>query len=208
MTDEKSADGDIPGNEERRKIRNHEEFFDSRFKETPIRVSPGEFECTDDPYRMLVSDAGSGVVICIHDQELKFGGMCHVLLPEQVIRAFPHLENIGDEMLEKADRLIESFIRSLKRKGAGKNRIRIKLFGGTTMMEDTLDTGLKNYVFAKEYFMQKGLNIASEDIGGDVCRRIYFFTSTGKTERCRLMRKADMKRLADQEKAFISPFGR
>jgi chemotaxis protein CheD len=187
---------------ERRIHKNPDDYFDNKFPETPLYVGPGDFECTIDPNVMLVSKVGSGVIICIHDCEIGVGGLVHVLLPAELLRSFPNF-NPEDENFQQVEELIERFIRALKMHGAGKNRIRIKLYGGTSILEEFADSGLINFVFAKDYVVRKGLVVANVDIGGDECRRIHFHPASGKIERLKLRREGDIKALRDEETAFL-----
>jgi chemotaxis protein CheD len=151
---------------------------------------------------MLISKVGSGVVICIHDPEANIGGLLHILMPEDLLEAFPRIEK-GNTGFAYIENVIEDFINSLKRHGAGKKRIRIKLYGGSSIVEEVVDSGLKNYVFAKEWLMRKGLLIASEDIGGKSCRRIMFLAHKGKVHCYKMRRKKDIEELREKEKEFM-----
>jgi chemotaxis protein CheD len=188
--------------DERRVVNNHDEFYEKKFQERPVYIGPGEFECTTDPNVILVSKVGSGVSICIHDPEVKLGGMLHLIMPENLTKDFPRVDT-GDPGYIETERLIEEFISSLKRHGAGKTRIRIKLFGGTSIFEEFVDRGLKNYVFAKDWLLEKGLMIASEDIGGPNCRRIMFQTRKGKIHCYKMRRDSDKEELRAREKEYM-----
>ncbi len=192
---------------ERRVNTDHDIFYERKFQERPLYVDPGEFECTVDPDILLVGKVGSGVCICIHDPEVKIGGMMHLIMPEKLLEAFPHIKS-EDIAYTHIDNLIGKFINAMKRHGAGKTRIRIKLFGGTSIYEEHVDSGLKNYVFAKDWLLQKGLFIASEDIGGSDCRRIFFIPGSGKIHCYKMKRSYDMEELRNSEKEFLEKFRR
>ncbi len=187
--------------EERRVNKNHDEFYEKKFRERPLYVAPGEFECTIDPNVILAGKVGSGVIICINDPEVKVGGMVHLLMPEQLVENFPHFDP-DDPVYAAIDDLTGRFINALKRHGAGKNRIRIKLYGGTAI-EDSVDIGLKNYIFAKEQIVQKGLKIASEDIGGKNCRRVFFLPRRGKIHCFAMRRHYDKEELRNMEQTYM-----
>ncbi len=190
--------------DERRAHPDYDAFFNAQFDAKPVRVPPGAYECLDDPGKMLVADVGSGVLICVHDPGLNLAGMCHFLLPESVLREFSDSRNVDAAAVEYAENLIECLIRSMKHFGAGKGRVRLKVFGGSTVLEDIIDSGLKNYIFARGYLLKKGLNVASADIGGDACRRVHFLPEDGRTVRYLLRRDKDREGLRTLEKAFLS----
>ncbi len=187
---------------ERRVHKDSDEYFDRQFEEKPLYIGPGDFECSTDQNVMLVGKVGTGVIICVHDPEARIGGMVHVMLPEALIHQFPNL-NPDDKTHQHVENLIERFINALKKHGAGKNRIRIKLFGGTTISEDLAESGLMNYIFAKDYILRKGLIVASVDIGGIECRRIEFQPFTGQIGRRKLRRQFDIDALREAEQAYF-----
>lgn len=195
-------------NAERREIVDHDAYYNGQFKASPRMVAPGECVCSADPDVMLVAKVGSGVVVCIHDLELGLGGMVHLLLPQVLVRKFPRFADHQDKAFQYAESIIEKLISDLKRQGAGKNRIKIKLFGGTSILEELMDSGLKNYVFAKEYLLDKGLTIVSEDIGGEVCRRIHFFPHSGQVVRRQMRRAEDIAEFRGQEERYLAELSR
>ncbi|NCC20874.1 MAG: chemotaxis protein CheD [Alphaproteobacteria bacterium] len=195
MTDQEKS------KEDQRINQNADEYFDSKFPESPLYIGPGDFECTTDPNIMLVGKVGSGVVICIFDPEIGVGGMTHFILPVAALKSFPKVN--GDPGIRHVEDLIERFIRALKAHGAGKNRIRIRLYGGTSILEEFADSGLMNYVFAKDYLLRKGLMVAYVDVGGTECRRIEFHPASGKARRIKLRRTGDTEALRESEKAYL-----
>ena len=188
--------------DERRVVNNHDEYYENKFQERAVYISPGKFECTTDPNVLLVSKVGSGVTICIHDPEVKLGGMLQLVMPENLTLDFPRIDTEDPGYKQTAELIVE-FVSALKRQGAGKSRIKIKLFGGTSIFEEFVDGGLKNYVFAKEWLIEKGLMIASEDIGGMDCRRIMFQARKGKIHCFKMRRDSDKEELRAQEKEYM-----
>ena len=187
---------------ERRQNNGYADYFDQQFDLDPVEVGVGSFACTRDPKTMLVTNVGSGVVLCVYDNIVHFGGMAHILVPEKVLRQFPHFDP-DDPLFRQTERLMESFINALKENGVGKQRVRIKLMGGGALYEGIIDTGLQNYVFAKEHLLQKGMRIAQEDIGGRVCRRIYYIPIDGRIVSHVLRRKEDILRLKTIEREYL-----
>lgn len=194
---------DLPAGYERRLVPSDLVWSDEGLPATPVNVEPGGFVCSDDPDTVLVTAIGAGVAICIHDPEVGVGGMASLLLPESLLRRFPRIDRSRDPEFLEAARLVETLIGELKRHGAGKNRIRIRMFGGTSIFEDVLDGGLKNYILAKDMIASRGLSVAGEDIGGDGCRRLRFFPVSGQAIKQPLRRKEDIALLRAQERAWL-----
>ncbi len=190
--------------DDRRSITDHDEYFNGLFAAKPVYVPPGRFKCTTSSNEMLVAKVGSGVVVCVHDPGLGLGGIAHLLMPARLLQQFPRFRDREDAAFKYAENVIESFVGALKREGAGKSRIKIKLFGGTSILEEFIDSGLKNYIFAKEYLLQKGLGVASEDIGGEVCRRIHFIPSESRIVCKRMKRAEDIEDFRKQEMEFLN----
>ncbi len=90
----------------------------------------------------------------------------------------------------------------MKKRGAGKNRIKIRLYGGVIRDDDPDDRGLKNTVFVQEYLFRKGLQVFNADIGGPLIRRVHFFPTTGRAVRRLLKRKSDFLQIDAQEADF------
>lgn len=188
--------------QDRRVVSDQEEYFNAQFDAQPVYLSPGDVICTDSQDEMIVSTVGNGVIISIHDINLKLGAVGYLLLPQEVLNCFPHFETANPATLQKAFEPLEKCIGEMKKRGAGKGRIRIRLIGGGATPNDDTDSGTKNYVFAREYVTRKGLSILNEDLGGLYVRRIHFFPSSGKLVRRVLKRAEDFSKILEIENAF------
>lgn len=191
------------GAEECRRTNNSHTAFDSQFSQDGVSVSPGQACWLDDHDKMLVTQVGSGVALTIFDQQLRFGVLAHCVLPPEIVSAFPHFEQVSPMLRMRAVAPIDTAINEMKRHGAGKNRIRIRMFGGGNFADDPLDTGTKTYVFVKSYLLDKGLHIMSEDIGGSNIVRVHFFPETGAASRFNLRRQSDFVDLKIEEEKFF-----
>lgn len=177
--------------------------FDGQFDQDPIEVAAGLAVWTDDHGKMLTTQVGSGIALTIFDQRLRFGVLAHVLLPEQIAETFPNISRFDEVLRKKALSPIDSAIAEMKRHGAGKGRIRIRMFGGAHFTDDPYDTGTKTYVFVKSYLLEKGLSIMSEDIGGNNIVRVHFLPETGAVSRFILRRKSDFIDLKIEEETYF-----
>lgn len=177
---------------ERRQTSDHDAYFNAQFDAAPLYVEPGTANCAEHAEEMLVATVGTGVLLTIHDEELKVAAMGYVILPDPVLQAFPFLDKADEALVAKAFEPIENCIGEMKNRGAGKNRIRIRIFGGVIRGESDDDVGLKNTVFVQEYLFRKGLRVYNADIGGPFIRRVHFFPDTGRVVRRLLKRQSDV----------------
>ena len=188
---------------ERRALQDSDKFFDGRYEENAVYVKPGDVIFSDDIDEMLVAKLGSGVFVSVFDVDLKISAVAYIMLPRQILEAFPHLDDVDAKMLEKAMAPIEECLVQMKTHGAGKNRIRVSLLGGARLEgEQGQDAGNKNYVFVREALKKKGLKIFQEDLGGEDVLRVHFFPRTGKIIKNHLKRKSDADILGQVEQQF------
>lgn len=194
---------DLSSGYERRQAPPDALWNDDSIGAVPVAVAPGEFACSDDPDTAFVAAIGAGVAVCIHDPGVGVGGMAYLLLPDPLLLKFPRVDRAKDPDLLRAGRLIEDLISDLKRRGAGRSRIRIRMFGGTSIFEDIVDGGIKSYILTRDMIAARGLSVAGEDVGGEGCRRLRFFPHDGRAISLPLRRKEDIARLRTQERAYL-----
>jgi chemotaxis protein CheD len=150
---------------------------------------------------MFVATVGSGVIATMYDTELKIGAMCYILIPQELLQSFPHFEKVDSKLSSLAIKPLDNCIAEMKKRGAGKHRIQMRLIGGSKIPDvPGVDTGTKNYIFVREYISRKGLSILNEDLGGKYVRRVHFFPTTGRAVRMVLRRAADFAAIATIEK--------
>lgn len=202
----KTPDTQVFKGPDRRNNTDDDAYFNAQFGVKAIAIKPGYYAGSDRVDEMVVTSVESGVLLTMHDKDLKIGGMAYVVLPNALVEAFPYFDRVPLETLRLALLPVDECIRDLKRHGAGKNRIRLRLIGGAKREDDTQDTGTKTYVFVKEYITRQGLRIMSEDIGGQAVRRVHYFPSTGRTVRKILRREHDFKSVRQDEKDYKRSF--
>ena len=139
-----------------------------------VNIVQGEYHVSDDPSVVFATILGSCVSACVRDPDLKIGGMNHFLLPgvETGARA---------QDCERANvHLMELLINGLMRKGAQRERLEAKLFGGARMMRGLSDIGSKNAEFAKNFLKYEGIRLVGGDTGGMLGRRLQFWPVSGR----------------------------
>ena len=68
----------------------------------------------------------------------------------------------------------------LMKKGAQRDRLEAKLFGGARMMTGLSDIGQKNAEFAEHYLKYEGIKLVSKDLGGQQGRRLQYWPVSGR----------------------------
>lgn len=189
---------------DRRRVLDHDAYFNTQFNARPVQVDPGQALCSDGDADMLVAQVGAGVVVAACDPELKIGAMGYVLLSAEVLSIFPFFDRADPVVLAEAVRPVDILIAEMKKRGAGKGRIKIRLAGGAALAGREDDTGIKNAVFLREYLARKGLSVFVDDTGGAHVRRVYYFPSTGRIVSRVLRREEDTAQMQIFEKSLNS----
>ncbi|MBP2295287.1 chemotaxis protein [Azospirillum rugosum] len=171
-------------------------FFDPEFQAYVVPVVLGHHRISSRADDMLVTTLGSCVAACIHDPVALVGGMNHFLLPGSPVGdGFGVATRYGSVAMER-------LINDLLARGARRERLEVKLFGGARVIETSLDVGAANRDFALDYVRREGLALAGEDLGGPAGRRVHFFPTTGKAFR-RLLRPETERETVHQELDFL-----
>ncbi len=192
----------IYGGSDRREHNDSAQYFDTLFEEDAVYLDPGQSAWSDKHSDMIIGTVGAGVIVSAHDTNLHIGAAGYVLLPQNILDAFPYFDDVDPDLMAQALAPIEDCINHMKRQGGGKNRIWMRLMGGGALPDQDEDVGIKNYVFAREYITRKGLSVLNEDLGGQYVRRVHFFPSTGRAVRLMLRRTDDFESIINTERSF------
>ncbi|VTZ50443.1 putative chemoreceptor glutamine deamidase CheD [Methylocella tundrae] len=144
--------------------------------EQRVHIIQGEYNVSDDPCVVLTTLLGSCVAACLRDPVAGVGGMNHFLLPGQE----------ADEGVRRRDgetygvHLMELLVNGLLRRGARRDRIEGKLFGGARTMDGLADVGARNASFAERFLKYEGIRLAGGSLRGDQGRRIQFWPVSGR----------------------------
>ena len=143
-------------------------------RENRIPIVQGDYAVSTVDGTVISTVLGSCVAACIYDPVAKVGGMNHFLLPGNPDR------DGSDQSRRYGVYLMEKLLNALFAKGAMRNRLQVKLFGGARVLDARSDAGAKNSEFATTFVQNEGLTLVSTSLGGFQGRRIEFEPCTGK----------------------------
>jgi chemotaxis protein CheD len=149
--------------------------------EQRIHIIQGEYHVTDDPNAMLTTLLGSCVAACLRDPVAGVGGMNHFLLPGQdPLRSGQEIGSQRKEAERYGVHLMELLVNGLLRRGARRERLEAKLFGGARTMDGLSDIGALNAGFAEKFLQNEGIGLVGGSLRGDQGRRIQFWPVSGR----------------------------
>lgn len=139
-----------------------------------INIIQGESRVSGDAAVVLSTVLGSCIAACLYDPDRRIGGMNHFLLAEP---------GGGETDVASMQRYgvfaMELLINALLAKGATRNRLRARLYGGASMHKSLRDIGGSNSRFARTFLRDEGIALVAEDVGGISARRIEFRPAMG-----------------------------
>ena len=138
-----------------------------------IHVVQGEYEVSSDPAVVLTTILGSCVAVCLRDSERGIGGMNHFLLPDGESDGLDDGKRFGVHAMEL-------LINGLLRKGARRETLEAKIFGGARMFDGLSDVGAANAAFAERFLHDEGIPVIGGSLGGVGARRVKFWPATGR----------------------------
>ena len=138
-------------------------------------VIQGEFRISDDPELVLTTILGSCVAACIRDPVAGVGGMNHFLLPGEESPS-----GFGGEGLRYGVQSMELLVNALLRRGARRDRLEVKLFGGARLIDGLTDVGNQNAGFGERFVRDEGLVYAGGSLRGERARRIQYWPVSGR----------------------------
>lgn len=159
-----------------------------------IFLEPGELYVADRP-SVIETILGSCIAVTMHSSRLRHGAICHCQLPE----GSPH--GPGDLVVEAIPRLLHALLA----RGATRDELVVKLFGGSTVLNSTayqrelrISLGDQNVNRALHLLHELQLPLAARDTGGDTGRKLYFYTDSGEVY-IRRQRSSPAKRNAARQ---------
>jgi chemotaxis protein CheD len=141
---------------------------------TYVHVVQGEYAVSDRPDTILTTILGSCVSTCICDPVVGVGGMNHFLLPDS--------GPTNGQQFRYGLYAMELLINGLLKKGASKDRLEAKLFGGAAMNDGLGHIGAANGAFAIRFLADEGIRCVAQSLGGSLARRVRFTPTTGQAQ--------------------------
>lgn len=139
--------------------------------ERRINIVQGQYHVTTDAAVVLTTILGSCVAACVTDPLAQVGGMNHFLLPGE------DAPGRGDAHAVHA---MELLVNGLLQRGARRDRLQAKLFGGARMLNGLTDVGRLNADFAERFVKRERISLTGGCLRGDRGRRIQFWPTGGR----------------------------
>ena len=158
-------------------------------------IHPGEYYITDED-ELIGTLLGSCVSVCLHDICNHVGGMNHFMLPGR-IRADGYLT---DDYAKYGITAINKIINGMLEKGAKKENLTAKIFGGGSILNLSGSDGRRSMIpadnirIARIFLEIEDIPIISTDVGSNYTRKIIFDAHTGKVFLRRIM-KSDVTQM-------------
>jgi len=146
-------------------------YFDPHFQYNAVKVLPGEYFVTDENL-LIVTVLGSCIAACIWDAHAHVGGMNHFMLPD----------GEGDGSGRYGSYAMELLINELMKKGARRESMQAKVFGGAQVMHSitSMNVGERNTRFVLDYLQTERIALVSQDVLEIYPRKVCYFPQTGK----------------------------
>jgi chemotaxis protein CheD len=141
-------------------------------------IVQGEYFVSEDPRAVVSTILGSCVAACMRDPVAGVGGMNHFLLPG---------EGAGQEGLRYGAYAMELLVNGLLQRGARRERLEAKLFGGGRLLKGLTDIGHQNADFAQRFLEDEGIAYGGGSLRGDHARRIQFWPVSGRVRQQKLV---------------------
>lgn len=137
-----------------------------------VHVVQGEYKVVTEPNVVLSTILGSCVAMCLRDPLSGIGGMNHFLLPGD--------EDTASDSVKYGVNAMDLLINGLLQRGALRQRMEAKLFGGAAVVHNLGEIGAKNAAFALKFLHLEGITCVSQSLGGDRARRVRYWPATGR----------------------------
>ena len=143
-----------------------------------VVVDIADLAVASDPTETLITySLGSCIGVVLWDPVVKVGGMLHYMLPDSQLS--PDKARANPAMF--CDTGIPRLFRAAYELGATKNRMVVKVAGGSQLLDDngTFNIGKRNYLALRKIFWKNGVMIKAENVGGSISRTLTLTIATG-----------------------------
>jgi len=161
-----------------------------------VHIIQGEYKVISDPEVVLTTILGSCVAACLRDPIAGVGGMNHFLLPGMANSPM----NGGD-----ATRYGVHLMELLIKKGARRDRLEAKVFGGAKTIATFSNVGEQNAVFAMQFLKDEGIPVVGSSTGGEHGRKIEYWPISGRARQYPLTGAETQKTVALEQRPVVAP---
>ena len=155
---------------------------------TRIHVVQGEQFVSDDPHAVLTTLLGSCVSACMRDPVAGVGGMNHFLLPGG--REQGREQGLDSRARSHGVHAMELLVNALLQRGARRERLEAKLFGGARLIDGLTDVGRQNAEFAERFLADEGIRHIGCSLLGEHGRKIQFWPVSGRARQSLMERES------------------
>lgn len=165
-----------------------------------VHIIQGEYKVVNDPNIVLSTILGSCVAACLRDPMAGVGGMNHFLLPGSANPA-----SGGGDATRYGVHLMELLINGLLKKGARRDRIEAKIFGGAKTIATFSNVGEQNATFAMQFLRDEGIKVVGSSTGGEHGRKLEFWPVSGRARQYPLTGAETQKTVALEQRPVFAP---
>lgn len=143
-----------------------------------LDIGIGEWQVSNNHADELKTYAlGSCIAVCAYDPKKKVAGLIHIALPDSKVNQ----TKAGKMPGYFADTGLPLLFEDMVKKGAEKKNIKIKLAGGSSIMDQNrhFDIGRRNAIAIKKFLWKNGFGVLKEDTGGNSSRTVSFKVGDG-----------------------------
>lgn len=174
-------------------------YFDREFGIEAVKLLPGEYYVTSKDM-VLTTVLGSCVSACVRDTTAGIGGMNHFMLPNDADQA----SRDTAAAMRYGAYAMEMLLNELIKAGARRERLEAKVFGGGAVLANMtmLNIGDRNAEFVLRYLQLEQVRVASQDLRGELPRRINYFPGSGRVTVRKLVKHNDVLLVQKDELAL------
>lgn len=165
-----------------------------------LHVIQGEWKVVSDPDAVLSTILGSCVAACIRDPIAGVGGMNHFLLPGSATAS-----SSNGDATRYGVHLMELLINGLLKKGARRDRLEAKIFGGAKTIARFSNVGEQNALFARQFLTDENIRIVGESTGGDHGRKLEYWPVSGRARQYALTGIEAEKTVKLEQRPVVAP---
>jgi chemotaxis protein CheD len=181
-------------------------IYNHKLKKEVLFILPGEYYISNES-ETISTLLGSCISVCLYEQIKGLGGMNHFLLPQKLISSKDiklDRKNIHNsfESTRYGITAMEVLILEMQKKGAKRENLRAKVFGGGEVIiryNNTESVGKKNIDVIKSYLKMEKIPIDLENTGNKIGRKIHFNTEDNSV----LMEEITMESVKESELPYI-----